>query len=173
MKQAEILKILAKDLKCPRAELTEINKSLKAKDAPKIKYRLAGKKIGHYGFTGLLKALTTDGVKVYDVNKVTLIPYDAIEKMDIAKPREKRVAPAKPAEPKVSKAPVKPPEPKAGKAPVKKSATAQLEVEDEDDDDDDLDGDDFDDDDFVIPKKRKRPRPTPGQNGSKYIPKKK
>jgi hypothetical protein len=160
MKQAEILKILAKDLKCPRAELSEINKSLKAKDAPKIKYRLAGKKIGHYGFTGLLKALTTDGVKVYDVNKVTLIPYDAIEKMDIAKPREKRMAPAKPAEPKVSK------------APVKKSATAQLEVEDEDDDDD-LEGDDFDDDDFVIPKKRKRPRPTPGQNGSKYIPKKK
>lgn len=168
MKQTEILKILAKDLKCPRAELSEINKSLKAKDAPKIKYRLSGKKIGHYGFTGLLKALTTDGVKVYDVNKVTLIPYDAIEKMDVAKPREKRMAPAKPAEPRT----VKPPEPKASKAPVKKSVTAQLEVED-DDDDDDLEGDDFDDDDFVIPKKLKRPRPTPGQNGSKYIPKKK
>jgi hypothetical protein len=168
MKQAEILKILAKDLKCPRAELSEINKSLKAKDAPKIKYRLSGKKIGHYGFTGLLKALTTDGVKVYDVNKVTLIPYDAIEKMDVAKPREKRMAPAKPAEPRK----VKPPEQqKASKAAVKKSATVQLEVED--DDDDDLDGHDFDDDDFVIAKKRKRPRPTPGQNGSKYIPKKK
>lgn len=145
MKQSEFLKMLAKDMKAKSPDLTEVNKALKAKDAPKIKYRLSGKKLGHYGFTGLIKALTEDGVKVFDVKKVTLIPYLSIETAEQAKPREKRAARAEP----VAEKPVKSPKP-AAKAKSAESKAVEAE-------------------EFDVPRKKKSPAVTE-HAGSKYIP---
>lgn len=167
MKQLEILKKLAKDLKTENHELKTINASLKAKSSEKIKYRLAGKALGHYGFTGLIKAITADGVKVFDVKKVTLIPFNSIETMEKAKPREKRLA---------AKAIVQPPAKKPATAKSKIDATAilpkkpkklssELGTVDDDDDDDDFD-------EAIIERKSKRSYGNATQNGSKYIPKK-
>jgi hypothetical protein len=144
MKQIELLKILAKDMKAKSPDLVEVNKALKAKNAPAIKYRLSGKKMGHYGFTGLIKALTAEGVKVFDVKKVTLIPYDSIENMEHAKPREKRPVRAE----KVAEVPVK----KA--TPVTKPKATAVVVEDEE---------------FAVRKSKKKSSVTE-HAGSKYIP---
>ena len=88
MKQADILKVLAQDL--GTSDLAEVNKLLRAKAYVPVKYRLSGKSLGHYGMTGPIKALTPEGVKVYDVKKVTLILFKDIEAFTKAKPREAR-----------------------------------------------------------------------------------
>lgn len=174
MKQSDILKFLAKNLKLKTADLESVNKALKAKEkakdkakeqtttAPDTKYRLAGKKLGHYGFTGQIKALTSEGVKVFETKKVALIPYDSIETFDVAKPREKRLVNAAP------KAAAKPGAPIPAQAKLKSKAK---QIEDSDDFDDD-DDDEYDDDDMEPIKRRKISRSGGGQNGSKYIPKK-
>jgi hypothetical protein len=85
MKQTDFLKVLAQDL--GTKDLAEVNKLLKAKSTPPVKYRFSGKSLGHYGFTGLIKSIAADGVKVFDIKKVTLIKFSDIEKFEKAKPR--------------------------------------------------------------------------------------
>jgi hypothetical protein len=87
LKQAEILKILSLDL--GTSSIDDVNKLLKAKDFA-FKYRITGPTLVHYGFTGLIKKLTSDGVKIYNVNKVNLIRYDDIKTFAKAIPREER-----------------------------------------------------------------------------------
>lgn len=156
MKQAEVLKIIALDFKTKNVD--ELNKMLKAKDAPSIRYRVSGKKVGHLGFTGMIKAITDDGLKVFDVNKVTLIKFTDIEKFEKAKPKV-----ARPAKPKVA------PEEKAkAAAPVKKAKITEAKAKKHDNDDDDED-DDWED---HSPKAfgTEKFRPSKGKAGSKFIP---
>lgn len=93
MKQEEILKVLAEDL--GTGDVSEINKLLKAKDYVEVRYRIAGKSLGHSGFNGLIKAVTAEGVKVYGLNKVSLIRFADMEVFVKAKPREERKVYAK------------------------------------------------------------------------------
>ena len=88
MKQAEILKVLSEDLGTDN--VAEINKMLKAKDYVEVRYRITGKILGHSGFNGLIKAVTEEGVKVYGLNKVSLIRFVDMEAFVKAKPREER-----------------------------------------------------------------------------------
>jgi len=94
MKKADILKVLSEDFET--AELEAINKLLRAKGVPGIRYRMAGKELGHLGFTGIIKTITAEGLKVFDVNKVTLIRFAEIETFEKAKPREPRHTGPKP-----------------------------------------------------------------------------
>lgn len=94
MKQSQIIQVLAQDFKT--TDLAILNKLLGAKDAPALRYRISGKKVGHLGFTGRIKNLAADGIKVFDVNKVSLIKYSDIEKFEKAKPKVPRVRVAKP-----------------------------------------------------------------------------
>lgn len=51
---------------------------------------MGGKKIGHLGFTGLIKVIASEGVIVFDVNKVTLIRFGDIEKFEKIKLKVER-----------------------------------------------------------------------------------
>lgn len=88
MKKENIVKIIAQEFKTSNVD--ELNKVLKSKDAPAVKFRISGKKIGHLGFTGVIKNIAAEGVKVFDVNKVSLIKYADIEKIEKAKPKVAR-----------------------------------------------------------------------------------
>lgn len=167
MKQAEILKVLKSELGTD--QVSEINQKLKAKGF-NTKFRITGPTVVHFGFTGLIKAITPEGVKVFNVNKVTLIRFDDIKTFAKAKPREREAMPEK----------VKP------TATPKKVAKKMIEDDEEDyDNDDDFDplADEEDDvietDDFkasisAVKKKKdfKKKVSNPG-SGSLYIPKKK
>lgn len=95
MKQAEVLKVLAVDL--GTSEVDQINHLLKDKNYQPVRYRIASKKLGHSGFTGLIKSLTEEGVKVFGINKVSLIRYADMEAFVKAKPRAERKVYAQPA----------------------------------------------------------------------------
>jgi len=109
MKQMDIIKVLAADL--GTKDLAELNKLLKAKDYPQTKYRITGESLGHYGFTGAIKAITTDGLKVFTASKVSLIRFTEMKSFEKAKPREARPERPKEVEEKV-KAPPKVKKPK-------------------------------------------------------------
>ena len=167
MKQTEILKVLKAELGTDQVD--EINKKLKAKGFS-TKFRITGPTVVHFGFTGLIKALTPEGVKVFNVNKVTLIRYDDIETFAKAKPRERLEIPEK------VKPPVQP------KKPSKKVIEDDEEDYDNDDDfdpladeeDDVIETDDFKPSITALKKKKefKKKVSNPG-TGSLYIPKKK
>ncbi len=171
MKQSEILKVLSAEL--GTSKLEEVNKALKAKNF-NTKFRITGPGFVHYGFTGLIKALTAEGVKVYNVNKVNLVSYADIDTFAKAVPRDERKKSPKPADAKNAK-------------PVKK-----IEFEDDEDyeNDDDFDelADEPDDiieddtvrthfekpvkDEFHNPKKKKKKNLHVSGSGSLFIPKK-
>ncbi|WP_413581192.1 hypothetical protein [Bdellovibrio sp. HCB288] len=156
MKLAEIIKVIAQEL--GSSDLKEINKLLK-KD-PGIKFRITGKALGHFGFTGQIKGLSEEGVKAFMANKVSLIRLDDIETFGKAKPREER--PVRTA-PKAEKVPaVKPAAVKKAKAAAK-PAMAELE------DDTDFD-DDFGDEDLRAKKIKKGQPKAAGKSGSRFIP---
>lgn len=157
MKQSEILKVLS--LETGARDLDGVNEVLKSKKF-ETKFRITGPGVVHFGFTGLIKAITKEGVKVYNTNKVNLIRFDDIETFAKAKPKVER------------------PDPKLKKA--------QEVDEDEEDfeNDDDFDAYADEDDDIVenekyeaklTVSKKKKPKLTehkPG-SGSLFIPKKK
>lgn len=167
MKQSEILKIFKAELGTDQVD--EINQKLKAKGF-ETKFRITGPTVVHFGFTGLIKALTPEGVKVFNVNKVNLIRYDDIKTFAKAKPHDRKELPEK----------VKP-------SIVPKKAIKKFDDEDDEDYDND---DDFDpladaEDDVIetdhfkesitAAKKKKdfkKKVSNPG-SGSLYIPKKK
>ena len=159
MKQADIVKVIAADFKTKNVD--ELNKLLKAKDAPSIRYRVSGKKVGHLGFTGMIKAIAENGIKVFDVNKVTLIKFTDIEKFEKAKPKEARPAKSKvaPVENVTAKAKTAP----AKKATITKATEAKVKKVDKDDDDDweDHSPKAFGSEKF---------RPRTGKGGSNFIP---
>lgn len=88
MKKEVIIKIMAQDFGV--TDVNELNKALKASAAQSFKYKITGKKVGHLGFTGLVKNIVPDGLKVFDVNKVKLIKFMDIEKFEKAKPKVPR-----------------------------------------------------------------------------------
>jgi carbonic anhydrase len=88
MKQDAILKVIAKEL--GTSDLAQINDIFKGETFNHVKFRLAGKKLGHFGYTGNIKSVTKEGVKVFVTNKVKLIKYEDIEQFEKAKPREER-----------------------------------------------------------------------------------
>ena len=168
MKQNEILKVFKAELGTDQVD--EINKKLNAKDF-NTKFRITGPSVVHFGFTGLIKALTVEGVKVFNVNKVTLIRYEDIETFAKAKPREREAIPEK-VKPIVSP-----------KKPSKKVVEEDEEDYDNDDDfdpladeeDDVIETDDFKPSITALKKKKKdfkKKVSNPG-SGSLYIPKKK
>jgi hypothetical protein len=157
MKQTDIVKIIAMDFKTKNVD--ELNKLLKAKDAPAIRYRASGKKVGHLGFTGTIKAITDNGIKVFDVNKVTLIKFTDIEKFEKAKPKV-----ARPAKPKVApeeKVTAKSKTAPAKKATITKATEPKVKKIDEDDDWEDHSPKAFGSEKF---------RPRAGKGGSNFIP---
>jgi hypothetical protein len=93
MKIEEIKLILAQQFKTQ--DSLELNKILKTDAALKIKFALRGKKLGHFGFTAPLKAITADGLKIIDGNRARLIKFSDIESFKKAEPREKRPTAAK------------------------------------------------------------------------------
>jgi len=160
MKLADIVNTIAKEL--GTADLKEINKLLKSEAG--VKFRITGKALGHFGFTGQIKSLSEEGVKAFMANKVSLIRLSDIETFEKAKPRAERpVRTAKTEGPATSpavsiKATVKKP-----KAPVK---TVQPDIEDDEDFEDG--DDDFED---LRPKKLMQSKAkAPGKSGSKFIP---
>jgi hypothetical protein len=159
MKQAELVKILAQEL--GTTDVNELNKLLKAKDAPKTKYRCAGKKLGHLGVTGAIKAITDAGVKVIGVNKVTLVLFSDIDGFEKAKLRSER-----PVYPKAAVVE------KAKKAMAPKKTAAAAVVEEDDEDDEEIEDEDFDADEAeLVPIKfRKKASAATGKAGSKFIP---
>lgn len=170
MKLTDIIKVLSTEL--GTSDLKEITKSLKSESAPK--FRITGKAIGHFGFTGKIKNVSEEGVKVFNNNGVSLIRLEDIEGFDKAKPRVER--PVRPAKKAVTSEPAKPAQKKAvtpePAKPVAKKAKASVKpVFDFDDDDDFDDEDDFDfEDEDQDVKKVKRHKKVVGKNGSKFIP---
>ncbi|MBS1972236.1 MAG: hypothetical protein JSU04_18160 [Bdellovibrionales bacterium] len=153
MKQTQIVKILAAEF--GTVDVNELNKLFRQKDAPKTKYRLSGENLGHIGVTGLIKMITTDGVKVIGETRTTLVRFDDIEGFAKAKPRSERAVHTSP---------------KKKVTAVKKSA---LEEALEDDDEDDGDYSDLLPEVVTVPKKKRRPVKPIGKSGSKFIPKEK
>lgn len=156
MKQADILKVLS--LETGARDLDSINQVLKSKNF-ETKFRITGPGVVHFGFTGLIKAITKEGVKVFEVNKVKLIRFDEIETFAKAKPKVKR------------------PDPKS---------KIQEDTDDEEDfeNDDDFDAYADEDDDIIenetykpqlTVSKKKKPKLTEHKkgSGSLFIPKKK
>ncbi|MBC7371691.1 MAG: hypothetical protein H7326_09005 [Bdellovibrionaceae bacterium] len=88
MKIADVLKVLEIDLGSNKMD--EVNVLLKAKSYKPIKYRITGENLGHYGYTGVIKAVAKDGLKVFEVNKVSLIRFADVETFEKAKPRVAR-----------------------------------------------------------------------------------
>jgi hypothetical protein len=167
MKLADIVKVVGNEL--GTADLKEINKLLKAE--PAVKFRITGKALGHFGFTGQIKSVSEEGVKAFMANKVSLIRLSDIEGFEKAKPREERpvrgakpeAKTAAPAGAKSVAATIKA-EAKKPKAAVK----AKAEFEEDDTDFDDDGDDDFED---LRPKKLKNKKAkAAGKSGSKFIP---
>lgn len=161
MKLADIVQVFTQVLGI--SDIKEINKLLKVESAPK--FRITGKALGHFGFTGQIKSISEEGVKVFMANKVSLVRLADIETFEKAKPRVER--PVRAAKPE----PVKKVTPKKGKAPVK------AEADDIDEGDDDFDFE-MSEDDFGIEDEEKKPvrpfkksqsKPT-GKSGSRFIP---
>jgi hypothetical protein len=96
MKSTEVLKVMAQTLDSTNLHSTmdELNKILKDKKTPQVKFRIAGKNLGnnlgHLGFTGLIKNITPEGLKVFNIGKVILIRFEDIELFEKAKPRVPR-----------------------------------------------------------------------------------
>ncbi|WII72367.1 hypothetical protein QJS83_00615 [Bdellovibrio sp. 22V] len=88
MKQADITKVLAQDYKTTNVD--ELNKLLKDKNTEQVKYKISGKTLGHLGFTGFIKTVAAEGLKVFAVNKVSLLRFEDIEKFEKAKPKSER-----------------------------------------------------------------------------------
>ncbi|WP_413560549.1 hypothetical protein [Bdellovibrio sp. HCB209] len=160
MKLPDIVKVIAAEL--GTSDVKEINKLLKSE--PAVKFRMTGKAFGHYGLTAQLKSISEDGIKVFLVNKVSLVQLKDIENFEKAKPREER--PVRTAKPEAAKSPAP-----AKVAAPKKAKPAPKVVDDyEDDEDFDDDDGDFEDED-LRPKKAKKGKPKPaGKSGSKFIP---
>lgn len=156
MKQAQIVKVLAAEL--GTADVAELNKLLRQKDAPKTKYRLSGKNLGHTGITGVIKMITADGLKVIGGTRTTLVRFEDIDEINKAKDRSERPVYTTPKNPKVTKAPKNP------KTPVEEAL--------EDDDEDDGDYSDLMPV-VAAPKRPRRPTAPAGKSGSKFIPKEK
>lgn len=93
MKQADVLRVLADELKT--SDLIEINKRLREKSARTLKFKIMGKSLGYLGYTVAIKAVTAEGVKIFDVNKVKLIRFAEIESFAKAKPKTLRPDAAK------------------------------------------------------------------------------
>jgi cell division protein FtsN len=169
MKQTDIVKIIAADFKTKNVD--ELNKLLKAKDAPSIRYRVSGKKVGHLGFTGTIKAIADNGIKVFDVNKVTLIKFTDIEKFEkakpkVARPEKAKAAPEEKVAAKTKTAPTKAAPTKTAaptkKATITKATEAKVKKVDNDDDDwEDHSPKAFGSEKF---------RPRAGKGGSNFIP---
>jgi hypothetical protein len=88
MKKDTILKVIAKDL--GSAEVTKLNEIFKAETFNHIKFRMMGKKLGHFGYTVNIKNIVKDGLKIFLANKVKLIKFEDIEQFEKAKPRAER-----------------------------------------------------------------------------------
>lgn len=88
MKINEILNVIAQDLGTD--DLAELNQRLKTEDSQKIKYKILGKKLGQLGYTVAIKKITTEGLKIFEVNRVSLVKFVDIESFEKAKPRVKR-----------------------------------------------------------------------------------
>lgn len=101
-----------------------LNKSLKEKASLTTKFKIMGEKFGYLGLTVAIKAITPEGIKIFDVNKVRLVRFSEIESFEKAKPKVKR-----PDRPK--KAPVVSKKPQKTFSPKKK---AEAEAEDDEDD---------------------------------------
>lgn len=160
MKLVDIVNAIAKEL--GTSDLKEINKLLKAE--PAVKFRMTGKALGHFGFTGQIKSLSDEGVKAFMGNKVSLIRLADIETFEKAKPREERHA-------KPAKTEIKATSPAAAiKTVAKKSKPPVKAVKAvvEDDEDFEEGDDDFSD---LRPKKLLHSKAkVAGKNGSKFIP---
>lgn len=98
MKQADVVKVLGSVLGVNSVD--GVNKALKAKENATVKFKITGKSLGYLGFTGVVKAIAEDGVKVFKANKVTLIKFSEIETFEKAKPRTERHAKPKTTTPK-------------------------------------------------------------------------
>lgn len=99
MKLEDICKILAQTM--GTSNIDELNKILKDKKTTPLKYRMAGPGLGHFGFTGHMKNITKEGLKVYDMNKVSLIRFEDIDIFEPAKPRTERSVGTKKPEKKI------------------------------------------------------------------------
>ncbi|XGC82118.1 hypothetical protein ACES2L_06425 [Bdellovibrio bacteriovorus] len=88
MKQADVVKVLGAVL--DTTSVDGVNKALKAKENAHLKFKIMGKSLGYLGFTGPVKALTDVGVKIVNVNKVSLIKFSDIETFEKAKPKTER-----------------------------------------------------------------------------------
>jgi hypothetical protein len=88
LKQAEILKVLAKEF--GSNEVLALNKILKAKLADQIKFKLMGQALGYLGFTVVIKNITSEGLKIFDIGRVRLIRFEDIETFEKAKPKVPR-----------------------------------------------------------------------------------
>ena len=88
MKQELIIKIIAKDY--GSNNLIKLNELFKSKKVAQIKYRMMGKKLGHFGCTAFIKNISKDGIKVFLPNKVKLIKFEEIEIFDKPTPRSER-----------------------------------------------------------------------------------
>lgn len=86
MKLSDIIKVISQEL--GTSDLNDINKLLKKNED--LKFRISGKSLGHTGFKGQIKSLSEEGVKVYLVNKVSLIRLEDIQGFEKAKPRVER-----------------------------------------------------------------------------------
>ncbi|NUN05348.1 MAG: hypothetical protein HUU57_06275 [Bdellovibrio sp.] len=159
MKLTEIIKVVAQEL--GTSDLKEINKILKTE--PAIKFRIAGKALGHFGFTGQIKSLSEEGVKAFMTNKVSLIRLNDIETFEKAKPRAERPVRA----PKVEVSAAEP-----TKVVSKKSkASIKVTKDDlEDGDEDDFNSADISDGEFIPKKIKKGQSKVTGKSGSKFIP---
>ncbi|QLY26578.1 hypothetical protein [Bdellovibrio sp. KM01] len=159
MKLADITKAISQEL--GTSDLKEINALLKKE--PAVKFRITGKALGHFGFTGQIKSVSEEGVKAYMANKVSLIRLADIETFEKAKPREERPV----RNIKTEKATPVPAKAAAAK-PVKtatKPKHQDLEDDTDFDDEDDFDGED------LRPKKQKKGNPkAAGKSGSRFIP---
>jgi len=151
MKQNEILKVMAEafGIAAGTVDVAELNKVLKSKEAPQVKFKIKTTKSTHFGFTGLVKMVTPDGLKVFDVNKVTLIRFDDMESFEKAGPRVER--------------PVRPK--KVEEAPVKKIKPPKVAAASEDEEDE---ADDFDEYPVELKSRKKQ---SAGKAGSAFIPK--
>lgn len=161
MKQAQIAQILSAEFKT--ADIAELNKRLRLKTAPKTKYRLSGKNLGHFGVTGLIKMITAEGLKIVGETRTTLVRFEDIEAFEKAKPRSERP---------VYDGPKKTAGKSAQKSSTKSGAKSEVELALEDDDEDDGDYSDL----MPIetkPKKKRRPTKPVGKSGSKFIPREK
>lgn len=156
MTLADLIKVVAKEL--GTSDLNEINKILKAE--VDVKFRITGKALGHFGFTGKIKSISEEGVKAFMANKVSLIRMKDIDTFEKAKPREERPVRTGPKPAPKTVAPVKP-------KPAAKSAK-KIKNDDAFDDEDFDDEDDFDSAD-VRPSKSKKAKST-GKSGSRFIP---